>query len=214
MPIPFPQAALYAVTGRECSLGRSTLHVVQELLAAGVRIIQYREKALPQQEMLEECLAIRAATRAAGCCFIVNDHVALALACEADGIHVGQDDLPLWAVQKAVDGRCFIGVSVRTMHEAQEAIAQGADYLGAGAVYPTGTKTDAVHTGIGFLQELVPVSPVSVVAIGGINEQTIAEVARTGVRCFAIVSALVGAPDISARAATLRGILQQEGIYE
>ena len=214
MHMTFPKTALYAVTGRECSLGRSTLHVVQELLAAGVRIIQYREKAMPKKEMLEECLAIRAATREAGCCFIVNDHVELALACEADGVHVGQDDLPLWAVQKTVAGRCFIGVSVRTMQEAQEAIAQGADYLGAGAVYPTGTKTDAVHTGVGFLQALVPMSPVPVVAIGGINQQTIAEVAHAGVRCFAIVSALVGAPDIPAQAAKLREILQQEGIYE
>ena len=214
MPIRFPQAALYAVTDRQCSLGRSTLHVVQELLSAGVRIIQYREKAMPKKEMLQECLAIREATREAGGCFIVNDHVELALACEADGVHVGQDDLPLWAVQKAVAGRCFIGVSVRTLQEAHKAIAQGADYLGAGAVYPTGTKTDAVHTGVGFLQSLVPLSPVPVVAIGGINEQTIAEVARTGVRCFAIVSALVGAPDIPAQAAKLRALLQLEGIYE
>lgn len=202
-----PRTDIYALTDARLSLGRSTVAVVAEMLKAGIRIIQYREKEQPSGAMLEECLAIRRMTREAGCCFIINDHVDIAMLCEADGVHVGQDDLPLWAVRQLVPPSCIVGVSVRNLEEARKAIADGADYLGAGAVFPTGTKTDAVATGLAFIRELTAASPVPVVAIGGINERTIQAVAAHGAQCFAIVSAITAAPDIPGKVAFLRELL-------
>ena len=210
MPV-FPQTDIYALTDAHLSLGRSTFAVVEEMLKAGIRIIQYREKDKPSGAMLEECLALRRITREAGCCFIINDHVDIAMLCEADGVHVGQDDLPLWAVRQLMPPTCLVGVSVRNAEEARIAIADGADYLGAGAVFPTTTKSDAVETGLAFLRELTAVSPVPVVAIGGINEHTIRTAAAHGARCFAIVSAITAAPDIPGSVARLRELLAIEG---
>ena len=196
MPLILP--SIYAITGREQSLGRSAVTVAKDLVAAGIRILQYREKHLSRKAMLDECLAIREITKESGCLFIVNDYVDIALICGADGVHVGQDDLPVEAVRRITPAKMLVGVSASTLEEARKGMADGADYLGVGAIFATGTKTDAQVTGLDGLREIVAASSVPVVAIGGINKATLPEVLATGVRSCAMISALTSVPDIAA----------------
>ena len=211
MYIPYPETDIYALTDSRQSLGRTTLAVVEQMLAAGIKIIQYREKDKDAGVMLEECLAIRAATKAVGCCFIVNDHVDIALLCEADGVHVGQEDLPLAAVRRLVGKERIVGVSTHCRSEADAAVQGGADYIGVGPIFATATKKTAAPVGFGYLEEIAAGCPIPFVAIGGINERTAADVVRRGGRCCAIVSAITLAEDIPAKIAALRTIMKEAG---
>ncbi len=204
-PMRFPATDIYALTDTRLSLGRSVPDMAREMMRAGVKILQYREKGKNAGVMLEECLALRAITHEAGCCFIVNDHVDIALLCDADGVHVGQEDLPPAAVRRLIGPDRIVGVSVCSMPEYEAAVAGGADYIGVGPVFPTETKEAAPLTP-GFLSAVTAVSPIPVVAIGGINEKTMTEAVRQGARCCAIVSAITMAPDIPARVARLRAL--------
>ena len=153
MYIPFPDTDIYCLTDSRQSLGRSAVDVVTLMLKAEIKIIQYREKDKDADEMLEECLAIRELTRKAGCCFIVNDHVDIALLCEADGVHVGQEDLPLAAVRKLVGKERVVGVSTHNWTQAEAAIKGGADYIGVGPIFATATKTTTPPVGFSYLEE-------------------------------------------------------------
>ena len=126
MYFPFPNTDIYGLTDSRQSLGRPTVEVVRLILEAGVKVLQYREKDKDAGVMLEEFLAIREMTRKAGCCFIVNDHVDLALACDADGVHLGQEDLPAPVARRLVGPGKIIGVSTHNMEEAKAAVAAGA----------------------------------------------------------------------------------------
>ncbi|NLM52225.1 MAG: thiamine phosphate synthase [Firmicutes bacterium] len=201
----FPQTDIYGITCEKLSKGRDNLEVVKQLLAAGVKIIQYREKEKTKKEKLRQCLAISKMCREAGALFIVNDDVDIAMLTEAGGIHVGQDDLPADAVRKLVGSKMLIGVSAGTPQEAAEAVARGADYLGIGPVFGTGTKEDAGKpVGLEFLKFMVQNYSLPLVAIGGINAENIHLVSGTGITCFAMVSALVAAEDIAAAVHKLR----------
>ncbi len=208
MYIPFPQVDIYALTDSRQSLGRPTVEVVRQMLAAGIRVLQYREKDKEAGEMLAECRAIRALTREAGCCFLVNDHVDIALLCDADGVHIGQEDLPLADVRRLVGTERIIGVSTHSLEQAGAAVAGGADYIGVGPLFATATKREAVPVGLGYLKEVTARYSIPHVAIGGINEGTIAEVVRHGGRCLAMVSAITLAEDIPAKVALLRAALR------
>jgi thiamine-phosphate pyrophosphorylase len=152
--------------------------------------------------MLAECLEIRRLTRAADVLFIVNDYVEIALLAEADGIHVGQDDLPVPDVRRLVGPDMLIGLSTHAPEQARAAASLGADYIGVGPIFSTQTKADVVDpVGFDYLDHAVAHAGLPIVAIGGIKKHNIAEVARHGARCFALVTEIVGAPDI---AATLR----------
>ena len=205
-----PVTDIYALTDAHQSLSRPVTEVAREMMRAGLKILQYREKDKASGRMLEECLALRAITREAGCCFIVNDHVDIAMLCRADGVHVGQEDLPLAAVRELVGDSMLVGVSTHNMEEARAAVAGGADYLGAGAMFPTITKKNLTLSSLGYLREVTAWSPVPVVAIGGINERTVREVLAHGGRCCAMVSAITLAPDIPAKVAELRRIMHGE----
>lgn len=207
MFIPFPETDIYCLTDSGQSLGRSTLEVVRLMLEAGIKVIQYREKNKNAAAMLEECLTLRVMTRKAGCCFIVNDHLDIALLCEADGVHVGQDDLPLAAVRKLLGKERIVGVSTHRRSEAEAAIQGGADYIGVGPIFPTATKSTTPPVGFGYLEEVASFCPIPFVTIGGINEHTAAEVRRRGARCCGIVSAITLAPDIPAAIARLRALM-------
>lgn len=209
MYIPFPETDIYCITDSRQSLGRDSAEVVRQMLAAGVSVIQYREKDKSAGAMLEECLVIRELTRAAGCCFIVNDHVDIALLCDADGVHVGQDDLPLAAVRRLVGDKRCIGVSTHRWSEAEAAIAGGADYIGVGPVFATATKSTTPPVGFAYVEEAAAKSVIPTVTIGGVNERTAAEVVRHGARCCGIVSAITLATDIPAKVAELRAILRE-----
>ena len=208
MVIPFPDTDIYCLTDSRQSLGRSTIEVVKKMLEADIRIIQYREKDKSAGAMLEECLEIRKLTREAGCCFIVNDHVDIALVCEADGVHVGQDDLPLAAVRALVGKGRIVGVSTHRWSEAEAAINGGADYIGVGPIFATATKTTTPPVGFAYLGEAAARATVPTVTIGGVNEKTAPEVVRHGARCCGIVSAITLAEDIPAKIRELRSIIR------
>ena len=212
MFLSFPDTDIYGITDSRQCLGRSNVEVVRLLLEAGIAVIQYREKDLDAGEMLKECLEIRELTRKAGCCFIVNDHVDIALLCEADGVHVGQEDLPLSAVRRLLGKERVIGVSTHRRAEADAAIAGGADYIGVGPIFATATKTTTPPVGFGYLEEIVAAAcPIPFVTIGGINSRTLPDVLGRGARCCAIVSDITLAEDIPAKTAQLRDIIRRGG---
>lgn len=206
MPVILPgQTDLYALTDARLSLGRPPAEVAEALLDAGVRILQYREKKLKAGKMLEECRLLRRLAGEAGACFIVNDHIDIAMLVEADGVHIGQEDLPLPEVRRLVGPKMIIGLSTHTPDQARAAVAAGADYIGVGPIFATQTKEDVVDpVGFAYLDWVTANIDVPFVAIGGIKAHNVGEVVRHGGRCCALVSELVGAPDIRERVAAVR----------
>lgn len=202
------QGGIYGLTAEKFSLGRSNPDVVRTMLDAGVRIVQYREKTKKMGAKYEECLALRAMTREAGAAFIVNDDIDLALLVDADGVHVGQEDLPLAAVRSLVGEGRAIGLSTHSPDQARAAVAAGADYIGVGPIYATQTKDDVcAPVGLSYLDFVVREIGLPFVAIGGIKEHNLAEVAGRGARCTALVTEIVGVPDLRGKVAALHRIL-------
>ena len=211
MPRILPgQTDLYALTDARLSRGRSLRDVVQALLGAGIKILQYREKHLPMGKMLEECRMLRAMTLEANACLIIDDHVDLALLCKADGVHIGQDDLPLADVRSLCGKDMIIGVSTHSPEQAVQAMNRGADYIGVGPIYATKTKEDVVApVGLSYLRWVAENIHIPFVAIGGIKEHNVAEVCANGARCAALVSEFVGAADIGAKVRAVRSVMQK-----
>lgn len=206
-----PETDIYAITDSNLSLGRPIAEVVPALLGAGVKIIQYREKKKKAGEMLRECELTRKLTREAGAFFIVNDHVDIALLVKADGVHVGQEDLPVGRVRELVGEDCVIGLSTHSPEQAAAAVRDGADYIGVGPLYATRTKEDVCEAvGLEYLDHVAKNHTVPFVAIGGIKRHNIGDVVRHGARCCCLVSELVGAPDIAARVAEVREVMKGE----
>ena len=196
---------IYALTDENLSKGRSNIEIVDAMLQAGVKILQYREKEKKSGAMLEECLKIREMTRQAGCMFIVNDHVDIAMLCDADGVHVGQQDIPVQQVRQLIGRDKIIGLSTHSPAEYNKAIELGADYIGVGPIFATQTKKDVcAPVGYEYLNFAAKEQRIPFVAIGGIKLHNIAEVAQNGARCAAIVSEIVGADDVAATVRALR----------
>ncbi len=204
MPKILPgQTDLYALTDSRLSRGRPLEEVADKLLSSGIHILQYREKRLPAGKMLEECRMLREMTRKANACFIVNDHIDIAMLAGADGVHIGQDDLPVEEVRRLVGPDIIIGLSTHSTEQARA--AAGADYIGVGPIFATQTKEDVVDpVGFEYLDWVVANIDLPFVAIGGIKEHNIGEVAAHGAKCCALVSELVGAPDIAEKVRKLR----------
>ena len=160
---------IYAITDAGLSLGRPLEEVVSALMGAGVRILQYREKKLKGGAMLEECRLLRRLTKEAGACFIVNDHIDIAMLVQADGVHVGQEDLPVPEVRSLVGPDMIIGLSTHMPQQAREARSLGADYIGVGPIFATNTKEDVVDpVGYEYLDWVARNTDLPFVAIGGI----------------------------------------------
>lgn len=203
--LPF---GIYALTSHAHSLGRSNIEVAKEILAAGVPILQYREKSKKLKEMYEECLVLRNLTRQAGALFIINDHSDLALAVGADGVHIGQDDLPLSKVREFVGPDLIIGVSTHSPAQARAAVDGGADYIGVGPLFATNTKVDVCDpVGLNYLDYVVKNSAIPFVAIGGIKEHNLADVMKAGARTVALVTEIVGSPNITGKIKRLQDIM-------
>lgn len=203
------QTGLYGITAGEYSLGRSNPEVVRQLLEAGIKVIQYREKERKIGEQYRECLEIRQLTREYEACLIVNDHIDLALAVGADGIHLGQDDLPVDQARKLVGEQMIIGLSTHSPEQADAAVAAGADYIGVGPIFKTFTKKDVCDpVNLSYLDYVVAHHSIPHVAIGGIKEGNVAEVARHGARCIAMVTELVGAVDIGAKVRAVKQLIE------
>lgn len=202
----FP-AGVYGITAEKFSAGRSNLAVVEQMIAGGIGIIQYREKRPHKSfaEMLAECRAIRELTRAAGVVFIINDYPDIAQLVDADGVHVGQDDFPVTEIRRLIGPDKLIGLSTHSPEQAAAAVAAGADYIGVGPIFTTQTKDDVcAAVGLGYLDHVVRTSPLPLVAIGGIKEDNLAEVLAHGARTVCLVTEIVGAPDIEATARRLQ----------
>ncbi len=199
---------IYALTDSTLSLGRPLQDVVAELLTAGVKILQYREKKLKAGDMLQECRLLRSMTAQAGACFIVNDHVDIALLVDADGVHVGQEDLPVAEVRRLIGPHKIIGLSTHSPEQAQEAVAQGADYIGVGPIFATQTKEDVcAPVGLSYLDWVAKNIHLPFVAIGGIKRHNIQSVVTHGATCCALVSELVGAEHIAQRVQEIRAAM-------
>jgi thiamine-phosphate pyrophosphorylase len=199
---------LYGLTAERFSLGRCNADVVQAMLDGGIRIIQYREKTKKMGLKYEECLQLRAMTREAGAAFIVNDDIDLALLVDADGVHVGQEDLPLEAVRSLVGENMAIGLSTHSPEQALAAEARGADYIGVGPIFATQTKEDVcAPVGFAYLDFVAGNLNLPFVAIGGIKEHNLREVANHGARCMALVTEITAAADIRGKIAALTRIL-------
>ena len=208
LPGTRPDADIYALTDSRLSLGRSTEEVARALLDAGIRILQYREKEKEGGEMLRECRMLRRLTEEAGACFLVNDHVDIALLCAADGVHLGQGDVPVPEARRLLGPDKIIGLSTHNPEQARAALAAGADYIGVGPIFATQTKKNVcAPVTLTYLDWVAKHMPLPFVAIGGIKVRNIADVARHGARCCALVSELVGAPDIAARVAGARAAM-------
>ncbi len=187
---------LYAVTDRAWTEEKTLYQQVEEALRGGVTCVQLREKEMDYEEFLQEAKEIHALCLQYGVPFIVNDNVEVAVACGAEGIHVGQEDMSAGDVRRRVGDGMILGVSVHTVEEARKAVRNGADYLGLGAVFPTRTKDDVDQMPGETLRAICEAVDVPIVAIGGINRGNIGKLAGSGVDGVALVSAIFSAVDI------------------
>lgn len=186
---------VYAVTDRAWVGKMSLYQQVEAALQNGATCIQLREKELDDADFLAEAQEMAALCRRYHVPFIINDNVDIAIACHADGVHVGQEDMAASDVRKRVGDQMMIGVSAHTVEEALEAVRNGADYLGLGAVFSTSTKTDAGAMSFDTLKAICDAVKIPTVAIGGISPANIMQLAGSGVDGVAVVSAIFGAPD-------------------
>jgi thiamine-phosphate pyrophosphorylase len=200
--------ALHVLTDRDWSRGRAMLSVASAALDGGATVIQLRDKTASTRTLVEEGQALRALTRERGALLIVNDRVDVALAVEADGAHVGQDDLPVTVARRLLGPERILGVSAASIGEAEEAVAGGADYLGVGPIFPTLGKADAgPATGVALLTELAQRYTLPLVAIGGITAENAAATLHVGACGVAVITAVVAADDIAAATRRLRAAI-------
>jgi thiamine-phosphate pyrophosphorylase len=206
-------AGLYGITAEKFSAGRTNIQVVEKMIEGGIKIIQYREKRpyKSYNTILEECKQIRALTRAAGVTFIVNDYVDVALLVDADGVHVGQDDLPVGEVKKLLGKEKIVGLSTHSPMQAEDAVQAGADYIGVGPIFATRTKDDVCDP-VGFLYLDWVVQNISLpfVAIGGIKLTNIDRIVQRGAKSVCLVTEIIGATDIVARIQEIHTALAQK----
>jgi thiamine-phosphate pyrophosphorylase len=187
---------LYAILDPEQTKGRAPQVVLEDLLNGGVKILQLRVKSMAPADFLTLATQARAQTHAAGCRLIVNDRIDIALACYADGVHLGQEDLPFAAGRKLMADK-IIGISTHDIEQAREAERNGADYIGFGPMFGTTTKdTGLTARGIDMLKQIRAAVKIPIVAIGGITEQNVQSVWQAGADSAAIISDILGAEDI------------------
>lgn len=200
----FSGVDLYPVTTEDLSNGRSDVEVLEAVIAGGVRIVQLRDKKSSMRRLYEKALQFRALTQAHDVLLIINDHVDIAIAIDADGVHLGQDDLPLPVARQMIPDK-IIGRSTHSLAQAQEAVREGADYINIGPIYPTGTK-DGLHTFLGpeTIAEIAPQIDLPFTVMGGIKLTNVEELLDAGARRIAVVTAVTQADDITAAVKTWR----------
>jgi thiamine-phosphate pyrophosphorylase len=196
--------ALYLVTDEGLSRGRGQLSIVEAAIRGGVTMVQYRQKQASTRRMIDEAAALCRLCRDAGVPFIVNDRIDVALAVDADGVHVGQDDMPASRARRLVGRDMILGISAGSEAEALKAVEDGADYIGASPVFATPTKPDAPPPlGIEGLRRLCRAVAIPVVAIGGMSAGNAAAMREAGAAGIAVVSAIVAADDVEAASRAL-----------
>lgn len=200
---------LYAVTDRSW-LGEDSLYSqVKKALEGGATFIQLREKHLEHDAFLAEAVEIKALCKEYGVPFVINDDVAIAKEIDADGVHVGQSDMETGSVRELLGSGKIIGVSAQTVEQALLAEARGADYLGVGAVFPTGSKDDADDVSLDTLKAICSAVSIPVIAIGGIGASNVMQLKNSGICGIAVISAIFAQPDITAAAKNLRTLTER-----
>ena len=195
---------LYLCTDRIYASVRPIEEIVEEAILGGVTMVQIREKNVSSREFYDVACAIRNVTKAYHIPLVINDRLDIALLTGADGLHIGQSDVPLSEVRKIVGNKCFIGVSAGNVEEAIIAQENGADYLGAGPVFPTNSKTDAQSAiGLAGLERICNAVHIPVIGIGGINAQNAGEVMKTGASGVAVIQAILAQKDIKSASLAL-----------
>jgi len=188
---------LYAITAENFSNGRNNIEIVKELLDAGVKILQYREKKKTKLEKLKQCEIIRQLTLNYNCFFIVNDDIDIAMSIYSDGLHLGQDDLPLLKARAIVGQNMIIGVSTHNPKQANKAVTNGADYIGVGPIFQTFTKENVIDAvSLKYLEYCVMHIKIPKVAIGGIKFSNLPEVAKFKPDNICMVTEIVSAKNI------------------
>ncbi|MDR1237942.1 MAG: thiamine phosphate synthase [Propionibacteriaceae bacterium] len=200
---------LYACTDRGVLAGRDLLQAVRQAIAGGATMLQLREKEASSREFFQLGVAVHELTAAHGVPLVINDRVDIAQAIGAEGLHLGQSDLPVAVARRILGPDVFIGVSANTVALAQQALDEGADYIGTGPVFATGSTTDAgAVIGLEALAEVAKGISAPVVGIGGINAENAASILRAGAAGVALIADIFGAADIEAAAAKLRDVLE------
>ena len=200
---------LYAVTDRMWTGKQTLMEQVEDALKGGATCVQLREKELEDEAFLQEAMEMKALCEKYHVPFFVNDNVEIAVKCKADGIHVGQSDMAAVKVRQQVGEDMMIGVSVHSVEEALEAVRNGADCLGVGAMFSTSTKTDADVLTKEVLRDICAAVDVPVVAIGGISKENILELKGAGADGVALVSAIFAAEDIEKECRILRQMSEE-----
>ncbi len=192
---------LYVVTGREQSRGRTHEEVVRAAIRGGAGCIQLRDKDLPKRELLREAYRLCDICAQSGVTFIINDHIDIALAVCADGVHLGQDDFPIREARRIVGPDFILGASTHSVEQALQAVEDGASYINVGPIFPTGTKKGHVTpVGPDLIRKVKHLVNLPMTTMGGINLNNVAEVVAAGADRVAVVSAVVGAEDVESAA--------------
>ncbi len=185
----FKKPVLYVITD-ENILEKNLIDAVKQALEGGADVIQYRAKNKDTREMYQEASQLKKICKYYGKPLIINDRVDIAMAVDADGVHIGQDDMPVEVVRRLVGFNKIVGLSTKNLQQVEEANSLPVDYIGFGSIFPTTTKKDAKVAGIENLEKAVKISLVPVVAIGGIDESNVSQVLKTGCDGIAVVSAV------------------------
>lgn len=195
---------LYAVTDRTWLKGETLYSQVEKAIRGGATFVQLREKTLDTDHFLAEAKEIKELCRRYGVPFVINDNVDIAIAMDADGVHVGQSDMEAGNVREKLGPDRMIGVSAQTVEQAVMAQLSGADYLGVGAVFPTGSKADAEEVSIETLKAICKAVTIPVIAIGGIGRDNVLQLSGSGICGIAVISALFAQPNIEETAKELK----------
>ena len=203
------QLLLYAVTDRHWLNGRTLHSVVKESLDGGVTFVQLREKQLDEAHFMEEAKDLQVLCKEYNVPFIINDNVDIALAMDADGVHVGQSDMEAGDVRAKLGPDKIIGVSAQTVRQALLAQERGADYLGVGAVFHTDSKADAADISHETLKAITEAVDIPVIAIGGISKENVSELSGTGICGIAVISAIFAEKDIKNATKKLKKLTEE-----
>jgi thiamine-phosphate pyrophosphorylase len=206
-----PAIDLYVIVDKALLEGRDAVSILQLLLRAGVRWFQYRDKYSSDDEIAHAVGLMLPLCREADARLIVNDRVEIASQLDANGVHLGRDDAAIKEARRILGEEKVIGYSARSVEMAKRAESAGADYLGVGAIYQTGTKKDARVIGLAGLADICKVAKLPVVAIGGITRPRVSEVLQAGATGIAVASAVLGATDVAEAA---RGMLEEIGTWK
>ena len=200
---------LYAVTDRSWLHGQTLYAQAEQALQGGATFLQLREKELDEAHFKEEAIALKALCKQYGVPFVLDDNVALAMETDADGVHVGQSDMAAGKVRELIGPDKILGVSAQTVEQAILAEKHGADYLGVGAVFPTGSKDDADDVSYETLKAICGAVSIPVVAIGGITQENVAKLAGSGICGVAVISAIYAAKNIQQASADLKAATEK-----